>query len=46
MKNFGFTAEHVTSAALALLGRQEEASKEFGSDTTNVAPTSPQEGHS
>ena len=46
MKHFGFTAEHVTSAALALLGRQEEASKEFGSDTTNVAPTSPQEGHS
>ncbi len=46
MKHFGFTAEHVTSAALALLGRQEEANKEFGSDTTNVAPTSPQEGHS
>ncbi len=46
MKHFGFTAEHVTSAALRLLGRNEEADKEFGGDTTNVAPTSPQEGHS
>ena len=46
MKHFGFTAEHVTSAALRLLGRNEEADKEFGADTTNVAPTSPQEGHS
>ncbi len=46
MKHFGFTAEHVTSAALDLMGRHEEAQKEFGGDTTNVAPTSPQEGHS
>ncbi len=46
MKHFGFTSEHVTSAALKLLGRDEEANKEYGSDTTNVAPTSPQEGHS
>ena len=46
MKNFGFTAEHVTSAALRLLGRNEEADKESGGETTNVAPTSPQEGHS
>jgi transketolase len=46
MKHFGFTAEHVTSAALRLMGRNEEADKEFGSDTTNVAPTAPQEGHS
>lgn len=46
MQHFGFTSEHVTSAALKLLGRDEEASKEYGSDTTNVAPTSPQEGHS
>jgi transketolase len=46
MKHFGFTAEHVTSAALRLLGRNEEADKEYGGDTTNVAPTSPQEGHS
>jgi transketolase len=45
MKNFGFTAEHVTSAALRLMGRNEEADKEFGSDTA-VEPTSPQEGHS
>ena len=46
MKNFGFTAEHVTSAALRLLGRTEEADKEYGGDTTNVAPTAPHEGHS
>jgi transketolase len=46
MKHFGFTAEHVTSAALRLLGRNEEAEKESGGETTNVAPTSPQEGHS
>ncbi len=46
MKHFGFTTEHVTSAALELLGRHEEAQKEFGGDTANVAPTSPQEGHS
>ena len=45
MKQFGFTSEHVTSAALRLLGRNEEADKEVGSDTA-VAPTSPQEGHS
>jgi transketolase len=47
MKNFGFTAEHVTAAALQLLGRNEEASKEYsgGSDTA-VAPTSGHEGHS
>jgi transketolase len=46
MKKFGFTSEHVTSAALRLLGRNDEASKEFGEDSTNVAPTAPQEGHS
>jgi transketolase len=46
MKHFGFTSEHVTSAALRLLGRNAEADKEFGGDTANVAPTSPQEGHS
>ena len=46
MKHFGFTAEHVTSAALRLLGRNEEADREYGGETTNVAPTSPQEGHS
>jgi transketolase len=47
MKNFGFTAEHVTAAALRLAGRNAEAEKEYGGgETTNVAPTSPQEGHS
>lgn len=47
MKHFGFTAEHVTSAALRLLGRNAEAEKEEGGgETSNVAPTSPQEGHS
>jgi transketolase len=29
MKNFGFTAEHVTSAALRLLGRADEAAREY-----------------
>jgi transketolase len=46
MKHFGFTSEHVTSAALALLGRHEEAAKEYGEDTTNVAPTPAHSGHS
>ncbi len=46
MKHFGLTVEHVTSAALHQLGRDEEAQKEFGSETTNVAPTAPSEGHS
>jgi len=45
MRNLGFTAEHVTSAALQLMGRIEEARKEYGGDT-NVAPTAPAEGHS
>jgi transketolase len=46
MKNFGFTAEHVTSAALRLLGRNDEAEKEYGGDTANFAATAPHEGHS
>jgi len=46
MKNFGFTAEHVTSAALRMLGRNEEADKEYGGSATNVAPTGASEGHS
>src|SRR5579872_304030 len=29
MKNLGFTAEHVTAAALRLMGRREEADKEY-----------------
>ena len=45
MREFGFTVEHVTSAALRLMGRNEEASKEYGGQTA-VAPTHPSEGHS
>jgi transketolase len=45
MREFGFTVEHVTSAALKLMGRNEEASKEYGGETS-VAPTAPPEGHS
>jgi transketolase len=45
LKNFGFTTEHVTSRALRLLGRNDEASKEYGGETA-MAATSPQEGHS
>jgi transketolase len=47
MKHFGFTGEHVTAAALRLLGKTAEAEKEFGgAETAGFAPTSPQEGHS
>ena len=46
MRNFGFTVEHVTSAALKLMGRNEEASKEYGGETPNVAATAGHEGHS
>lgn len=45
MRNLGFTAEHVTSAALQLMGRSDEARKEYGGET-NVAPTGGAEGHS
>jgi transketolase len=45
LKHFGFTAEHVTSAALHLLGRNAEADKEYGAETA-FAPTGPAEGHS
>ena len=45
MRELGFTAEHVTSAALHLLGREEDANKEYGGETS-FAPTSPKEGHS
>src|SRR6185312_10680570 len=45
LKHFGFTAEHVTAAALRLLGRHDEAGKEYGAETA-FAATSPQEGHS
>jgi transketolase len=46
MKNFGFTVEHVTSAALCLMGREEECKKLLGADTAGWAPTHPHEGHS
>jgi transketolase len=46
LKHFGFTAEHVTSAALRLLGRNEDANKEYGGETTSFAATAPHEGHS
>ncbi|MGH9609289.1 MAG: transketolase [Bryobacteraceae bacterium] len=46
MRQFGMTAEHVTSAALRLMGRDAEADKEFGGEATNVAPTAGHEGHS
>lgn len=46
MKHFGFTAERVTSDALRLLGKNAEAEKEYGGETTNVQPTAPHEGHS
>jgi transketolase len=29
LRNFGFTAEHVTAAALRLLGRRQEADQEY-----------------
>jgi transketolase len=45
LRNFGFTVEHVTSAALRLMGRGAEASKEYGGETA-MAPTGPSEGHS
>ncbi|MGA2712797.1 MAG: transketolase [Bryobacteraceae bacterium] len=45
MTNFGFTAEHVTSAALQLMGRIDEAKKEYGVRTA-FAATAPSDGHS
>jgi len=45
LKRFGFTSEHVTSAALRLLGRNEEADKEYSGETA-FAPTGHAEGHS
>jgi transketolase len=45
LKNLGFTAEHVTAAALRLMGREEEASKEYGGETA-FEPTGSAEGHS
>ena len=45
MKHFGFTSEHVTSAALRLMGKNTEADKEYGDDVA-MAATAPEEGHS
>jgi len=50
MKQFGFTAERVTAAALRLLGRQEEAEMEEAGQHKQgdaaVAATAAAEGHS
>ena len=49
MKHFGFTVEHVTAAALRLLGRENDAEREGGQDEkgdTAVAATASREGHS
>lgn len=40
LKHFGFTAEHVTSAALRLLGRTREADQEYGAEPP-LPPTVP-----
>jgi transketolase len=46
MKNYGFTIEHVTSAALHSVGREAEAEKEYGGGSTTSKPAGPTEGHS
>src|SRR6185312_10491754 len=46
MRNFGFTAEHVTAAALRLVGKNKEADGEYKGGETSFEPTSPQAGHS
>lgn len=45
MKYFGFTVEHVTSAALRQMGRNEEAEREYDGETVAL-PTAAHEGHS
>lgn len=45
MKHFGFTSEHVTAAALRLMGKTAEAEK-LGNGDTGVEHTPPEEGHS
>src|SRR5581483_9086857 len=45
LRNLGMTVEHVTSAALRLLGKFEEAEKEYGGETS-FAATAPSAGHS
>jgi hypothetical protein len=47
MQKFGFTVGHVTSAALQLMGREEDAQKEAGSgETAFTGPTLGHGGHS
>jgi len=45
LQHLGFTAEHVVSAALRVLGRVAEADREYGGQTA-MAPTAASEGHS
>jgi transketolase len=45
LRNLGMTVEHVTAAALKLMGRNEEAEKEYGGETA-FAATAPSAGHS
>ncbi|MGA8594281.1 MAG: transketolase [Bryobacteraceae bacterium] len=46
LRNFGFTAEHVTAAALRLVGKRQEADREFNGGETALEPTSSVAGHS
>ncbi|MFZ0594978.1 MAG: transketolase C-terminal domain-containing protein, partial [Bryobacteraceae bacterium] len=46
LRNFGFTAEHVTAAALRLVGKRQEADREFNGGETTFEPTSSAAGHS
>ena len=46
LKNFGYTAERVTAAALRLVGKTAEAEQEYWGETTGFAPTLPHEGPS
>ena len=41
LKHFGFTAEHVTAAALRLLGKTAEADQEYPVAITPTAPSKP-----
>jgi transketolase len=45
MQHFGFTVEHVTSAALCLMGKEREAQREYGAETV-CTPMEGHEGHS
>jgi transketolase len=46
LEHFGFTVEHVTAAALRLMGRAEDAGKEYSGGETAMMPTAGPEGHS